>query len=111
MVGLVTTNINADGGSLKLWCDATTEAQDTDFSTAVAVDGDAAGTRWFFSNACPSVLTPAEAAGGGGTSMMEDWFCPIGTIEQTNTDVDCTGVIVWYMMWTCLTDGTSVIPQ
>ena len=110
MHGLVTTNISADGGNLHLWCDATTAAQDQTFSTAVAVQGDAAGDVWSFDNTAGlSVLTPT--ANAGTNSAMGSWFCPIGTIEQSNTDADATGAIVWYMVWRCLVDGTTVTPQ
>jgi len=110
-VGIVTTEIAAGPGNMKIWCDATTPAQDVDFSTAVATEGDAVGTKYVFSNATPSVLTPCEAAANGATSLFDSWFCPIGDIEQTNTDGDATGVIIWYLTWRCITDGTTVVAQ
>ena len=110
MHGLITTQINGDAGNLHLWCDATTSAQDQTFSTAVACEGDAAGDMIMFDNTAGlSVLTPT--ANAGTNSAMGTWFCPIGTIEQSNTNVDATGVIVWYMSWRCLVTGTVVTPQ
>lgn len=108
-VGQVTTAIAAAGGSLHVWCDATTATQDILFSTAVAVDGDAVGTLWCFDlDDGQAVLNPEENAGG---STYGNWFCPIGTIEQSNTDADATGAIDWYMTFIPLVDGVTVTPQ
>lgn len=108
-VGQVTTQIAAAGGNLHVWCDATTATQDIVFSTAVAVEGDAVGTLWCFDlDDGQAVLNPEENAGG---STYGNWFCPIGTIEQSNTDADATGAIDWYMTFIPLVDGVTVTPQ
>ena len=108
-VGRVVTAIAADGGNLHVWCDATTAAQDIVFSTAVAVEGDAEGTLWCFDlDDGQAVLNPEENAGG---STYGNWYCPIGMIEQSNTDADATGVIVWSMTFIPLVDGVTVTPQ
>lgn len=108
-VGRVVTAIAAAGGNLHVWCDATTAAQDIQFSTAVAVEGDAEGTLWCFDlDDGQAVLNPEE---NGGGSTYGNWYCPIGTIEQSNTDADATGVIVWTMTFIPLVDGVTVTPQ
>jgi len=108
-VGQVTTAINGDAGDLHVWCDATVTTNDILFSTAVANEGDAIGTIYCFDlDDGQAVLDPQE---NGGSSTYGNWFCPIGTIEQSNTDVDCTGVIDWYMTFIPLVDGVTVTPQ
>jgi len=110
-VGMVTTQLNGNGGNMYVWIDATTAAQDKIFSTTVAVEGDDAGTLWVFDlDDGQSVLNPEEGTTTGGQTGAR-WFCPIGTIEQLNSDGDCTGTIEWYMTYIPYVDGVVVTPQ
>ncbi len=110
-VGMVTTQLAADGGNMYVWIDATTAAQDKIFSTTVAVEGDDTDTLWVFDlDDGQSVLNPEEG-GATGSQTGARWFCPIGMIEQLNSDPDCTGTIEWYMTYIPYVDGVIVTPQ
>lgn len=109
-VGLVTTNIQAQATSVEIVLDADTGYTDHDFSTAVDLTGDAAGTRIVFSAANESVLTELAGADGGATDLMKGWFCGEGMIESFS-GASSTGAITWYMIWTPYNNGTTVTPQ
>jgi hypothetical protein len=110
MVGVVTTQIQAQATSVELALDADAGWTDYDFSTAVELNGDAAGTRYVFSDANESVLTPLEGADAGATILMSGWHCGEGMIELNSTAAS-TGNIKWYMTWIPMDDGTTVTAQ
>lgn len=114
--GTVDVLIGANVTTCKIISDATAGAAfDNEFTTAVAITDDAAGTRYVFTSANPSVLTPLTGgAANGATNFPVNWFCPIGMIEQTMS-ADPGGAagdhITWYMVWRPLAAGVTVTPQ
>lgn len=111
-VGVVTTNITGATNNLEINLDADTGWTDYDFSTAVDIDGDAAGTRYVFTSVPggESVLTPCEGADTGTATLM-NWYCGEGMIEMDASDEDSAGAIKWYMTWIPYDDGTTVTAQ
>jgi len=107
--GIVTTQIGAVTNTIQIDLDADAGFIDSDFSTAVETNGDVVGTRYLFSNATESVLTPVSDT-AGNTNLMESWFCGEGMIEQTAGGAT-TGAIKWYMTYIPFIDGTVVTPQ
>ena len=104
-VGIVTTLI---GGAANCQIiEAVTEPSgDVNLSTNVAIDNDAAGTSYTFTDASPAVLTPTTA--GGLTSVPSTkWLCPVGTINATCSAAQ-DGVIAWYMSYKPLSPDSSV---
>lgn len=107
LIGATPTNcqiqVNADDGA----------AWDVDLSTAVAIETDVAGTKYVFTNVNPSVLTPLQGAGTGGTILTSGWFVPEGLLIQTMS-ADPGGAvgdhITWYMVFTPVSDGVIVVP-
>lgn len=114
--GTVDVVIGANATTCKIISDATAGAAfDNEFTTAVAITADAAGTRYVFTAANPSVLTPLTGGGSAGaTNFQVNWYCPAGTIEQTMS-ADPGGAagdhITWYMVWRPLAAGVTVTPQ
>ena len=110
--GLVTTLIGATTTSVQIDLDADTGTgfADHDFSTSVAITDDTAGTRYVFSAASESVLTPC-ADTAGATSLFKSWFCGEGMIECTASTNDNTGAITWYMEYRALDSGVTVTAQ
>jgi hypothetical protein len=113
LVGQITT---AYDGALThtWWCDATTAAQDIEFTDSVDIDAYLVGERIIYSNANPALITnlTAGATNGGGSSLMSPWFCPIGTIETLiEGPAAAAGAITWYMTYIPLVDGVTVTPQ
>ena len=114
--GVVDVVIGANGTTCKIISDATAgAAYDNEFTTAVAITDDAAGTLYVFTAANPSVLTPLTGGGAsGGTNFQVNWYCPIGAIEQTMS-ADPGGAagdhITWYMVWRPLAAGVTVTAQ
>lgn len=111
MVGVVTTNMQAQANAIELCLDADAGWTDYDFTTAVETNGDAAGTRYVFSGANESVWTPLEGADGGASILMTPWYCGEGMIEQNAAQTTQTGAITWYMTWIPYEDGTTVTAQ
>jgi hypothetical protein len=113
LVGVVTTELAADGNNLEINLDADTPWIDKDFTTAVAVEGDTVGTYYVFvsNGGDESVLTPLAGADDGVETMMTPWFCGEGMIEQGVSDADCTGAITWYIEWMPFDDGTTLTAQ
>ena len=107
-VGLITTNIVAAAGDVKILLDADAGWVNHDLSTAVEMNGDLAGQRIMFSNANPAVLTPVTVAAGGSSTLMSAWYVGEGMLEMDNADEDATGVIQWVMVWTPVDSGTTV---
>lgn len=107
--GHVTTQIGAVGNIISIVLDADPFFINSDFSTAVETNADIVGTRYLFSNAIESVLTPVSDT-TGNTNLMESWFCGEGMIEQLSTG-STTGVIVWYMVYRPLETGVTVTAQ
>jgi len=108
--GVVTTQIGAVANALSITLDADSGWIDSDFSTAVELNGDVAGTRYVFSDADESVLTPISDT-NGNTNSMRQWYCGEGMIEQVNGGAGTTGAIKWYMTYIPFDDGTTVTPQ
>lgn len=113
--GLVTTNIGATVTTVEIALDADSGWTDYDFSTAVAITSDAAGTRYVFESnvvgGTESVLTPCEGADAGATSQFESWYCGEGMIEAMASTADNTGAITWYMEYVPLAAGVTVTAQ
>ena len=107
--GNVTTAIGAAANSIAINLDADSGWINSDFSTAVETNADLIGTRYVFSSATESVLTPVSDT-AGNTNPMTNWYCGEGMIEQTCSGAT-TGAIVWYMTWIPFNDGTTVTPQ
>lgn len=114
--GTVDVAIGANATTCKIISDATAGAAfDNEFTTAVAITDDAAGTLYVFTAANPSVLTPLTGGGSAGaTNFQVNWYCPVGAIEQTMS-ADPGGAagdhITWYMVWRPLAAGVTVTPQ
>ncbi len=107
-IGLITTNIVAAAGAMKIQLDADAGWVNHDLSTAVEMNGDLAGQRIMFTDANPSVLTPVEVASGGSSTLMSPWYVGEGMLEMDNADEDATGIIQWIMVWTPVDNGTTV---
>jgi len=107
--GVVTTEIGAVTNTIQIDLDADAGFIDSDFSTAVETNADVVGTRYVFSDADESVLTPISDT-AGNTNSMRQWFCGEGMIEQTAGGAT-TGAIKWYMTWIPFADGTTVTAQ
>ena len=107
--GIVTTQIGGVGNTIAIDFDADAGFIDSDFSTAVETNGDVVGTRYLFSNATESVLTPVSDT-AGNTNPMGNWFCGEGMIEQTASGAT-TGAIKWYMTFIPLEEGVTVTAQ
>ncbi len=115
-VGLVDVVIGGGATNAKLEVNADDGAAwDRDFTTSVGIAGDIAGTIYVFTAANAAVLDPRlGGATEGTTNLMSPWFCPEGMILQT-MDADPGGAggdhITWYITFTPLTDGVTVVPQ
>ncbi len=109
MFGVCTTVIGSTPGALDLHCDATTENQDRDFTTAVNCDSVTAGSLITFDSvtAGESVLVATLDV---GANEPVSWFCPIGMIEQ-RTNTTGSGGFTWYMTFTPLVEGVTVTVQ
>ncbi len=111
LVGVVTTNSQAQANAIEINLDADAGFVDYDFSTAVETNGDAAGTRYVISNANEGVFTPLEGADGGATVLAQKLFCGEGMIELNAAQAAHTGAIKWFMTWIPYEDGTTVTAQ
>jgi hypothetical protein len=115
-IGLVDVVIGGNATTCQIQCNADDGAAwDVEFSTAVAITTDAAGTRYVFSDANPSVLTPLlKGVTEGSSQLMSPWFCPEGLLLQ-EMSADPGGAagdhITWYMIFTPVSDGVIVVPQ
>lgn len=107
--GVVTVQIGSVANTIAIDLNADAGWIDSDFSTAVETNADIVGTRYLFSNAIESVLTPVSDT-AGNTSIMNAWYCGEGMIEQSASGAT-TGAIKWYMTWIPFDDGTIVTPQ
>ena len=111
LVGVVTTNSQAQANAIEITLDADAGFVDYDLSTAVETNGDAAGTRYVISNVNEGVFTPLEGADGGCTVLANKLFCGEGMIELNAAQVAHTGAIKWFMTWIPYEDGTTVTAQ
>jgi len=109
-VGIVTTQIQNQATVVEIILDADSPATDHDFSTAVDLDNDAVGTRYVFTDANESVLTPLEGADAGATVLMSGWFCSEGMIE-VGSGAASTGNCTWYLTYKPLATGVTVTAQ
>jgi len=105
-VGIVTENIQGLATTTKLIVDVATPDQDVDLSTAVDLDGRAAGTSITFTDATPGVLTPTTNGAVDGV-VQNRWLCPIGKIT-VEFSADRDGEINWYMVYKPLSVSTKV---
>lgn len=113
LIGQITT---AYDGALThtWWCDATTAAQDVEFTDSVDIDAYLVGERIVFSNANPALIAnlTSGATNGGASSLMSPWYCPIGTIETLiEGPAAAAGAITWYMTFIPLVDGVTIVAQ
>lgn len=97
-------DLNADDGA----------AFDVEFSTAVNIETDVAGTRYVFTDANPGVLTPLLKGGTEGSATLHSpWLVPEGLLIQ-EMSADPGGAagdhITWYMEFTPLVEGVVVVP-
>jgi len=105
LFGECTTDMAGDPGAMTILLDATTSAQDRDFTTAVSVNALNAGDVIRFTNAIDEgVLTLTTGVGAGQTLS---WFCSPGEIEQYTASTG-TGNITWYMSYRKL-EATAVV--
>ena len=88
-----------------------TDAFDNDFSTEVDTNADPVGTRYVFSAANPSVLTPLANGAAGSGQPMWPWVCRPGVIEQTmnGADAGTTGEITWFITFRPLSSDGAVV--
>ena len=105
LFGLCTTLAGGSPGTMVIQADATTSAQDGDFSTTVNVDGLAAGDVISFSNAVDEGVLSFTTGTQAGSTLS--WFCPIGDVVQTLSSTG-TGNVTWYMAFRQI-DGTAVV--
>jgi len=111
IVGVVTTNSQAQANAIEITFDADAGFTDYDLSTAVETNGDAAGTRYVLSNVNEAVFTPLEGADAGATVLNSKTFCGEGMIELNAAQAAHTGAIQWYITWIPYEDGTTVTAQ
>lgn len=105
-VGIVTTIVGG-AANCQIQVVTTTPAATTNLSTDVAIDNDAAGTSYTFTNVALPVFTPTTNGGVANVAPVQ-WLCPIGTI-QADTDAAQTGVIAWYMIYKPLSPLSVVV--
>jgi hypothetical protein len=116
ITSLVGNIVTAYDGALThtWWCDATTAAQDVEFTDSVDIDAYLIGETIVFSNANPALIAnlTAGATNGGASILMTPWLCPVGTIETLiEGPAAANGEITWYMTYIPLVDGVTVTPQ
>jgi len=105
LYGLCTTLAAGSPGTMVIEMDATTAAQDGDFSTTVNVDALAAGDVIRFTQAIDEgVLTWTTSTLAG---QPLNWFAAIGDIEQTLSSTG-TGNVTWYMTYRDITGSSTV---
>ena len=105
LYGLCTTLAGGSPGTMVIEMDATTAAQDGDFSTTVNVDALAAGDVIRFTNAIDEGVLSWTTGTQAGQPL--NWFAPIGDIEQTLSSTG-TGAVTWYMTYRAL-DASSAV--
>lgn len=105
-VGVVETIIGAGPVTCQIQGAVATPAGTVNFSTAVAIETDAAGTTYTFTAAAPGVLTPTTA-GGLANVPSTKWLMPIGTIKGAFS-ANATGAIKWYMVYRPLSPNSAV---
>ncbi len=114
IVGYVTAEIGGNATTCQLIVDRDDGTTDTEFTTAVNIEGDAVGTVYVFSNANPAVLTPLTPGATGLSTLMTPWFCPEGMLEQ-KMSADPGGAasdhITWYITWRPLAAGVTCVGQ
>ncbi len=114
ITGIVTVEVGGNATTCKLVIDRDDAAADTEFTTAVAIQGDVLGTVYVFSNANPAVLTPLTPGASGSSNAMTPWFCPEGMLEQTMS-ADPGGAagdhIIWYITYQPLESDVVVVAQ
>ncbi len=114
-VGLVDVLIGSNATTCRIDLNADDGAAfDVEFSTAVSIETDVAGTRYVFTDANPGVLTPLLKGGTEGSATLHSsWLCPEGLLIQ-EMSADPGGAagdhITWYMTFTPLVEGVIVVP-
>lgn len=113
--GIVTVLIGANVTTCTIQIDPDDGSANNELSTAVAIETDVLGTKYVFSNANPSVLTPlTSGAAGGGSILMSPWIVREGMLSQVMS-ADPGGAvgdhIMWYMTYVPLVTGVTVTAQ
>ena len=107
--GDCTVDMAGSPGALNLEIDATVDAYDADFTTAVSVDALNQGDIVQFAavTSGESVLVPTTGVNAG---LPISWYCPVGMIEQATVSTG-TGAIVWTIVFRPLASGVTVTAQ
>lgn len=105
-VGLVTTVIGANVATAQIQGKVTTPAGDVNFSTAVAITADAAGTTYTFTAAAPGVLTPTTPGALANVPEFK-WLLPVGSVVVAFSAAN-TGQIAWHMVYRKLSPDSVV---
>lgn len=112
IVGIVTTNVQAQATSCKLTTTTVSPAATVDMSAAaVDITGIAAGTSIRHINTT-AILTPVTAGfvmeGNAFATNDTQFLCPEGTINLNNASAANTGAINWYLRYVPLSPNTVV---
>ena len=107
LFGECTVNMAGSPGNMSIVLDATTTANDRDFSTVVSInalgDGDVVRFSSTINEGVPDI-TSAVAAG-----QTLSWFCSPGEIEQKTASTGSSGNIKWYMTYRRLANASRVV--
>lgn len=113
VVGIVTTNVQAQATSCKLQAVTTSPAATVDMNAAaVDLTGIAAGTSLRSINTT-SILTPVTAGfvmeGNAFATQDTPFLVPAGTIQLNNASATNTGAIKWYLRYVPLSQNCRVV--
>ncbi len=106
LFGECTVDMASSPGNLSIVLDATTAANDRDFSTVVSINGLGDGDVVRCSNAIDEGVSDITAAMAAGQTLS--WFCSPGEIEQKTASTG-TGNIKWYMTYRRLAPASRVV--
>ncbi len=113
IVGIVTTNVQAQATSCKLTTTTVSPAATVDMSAAaVDLTGVAAGTS-IRHIGTTAILTPVTAGfvmeGNAFATNDTQFLVPAGTIQLNNASATNTGAIKWYLRYVPLSQNTRVV--
>lgn len=106
LFGECTVDMSGSPGNLSIVLDATTTANDRDFSTVVGINALGDGDVVRFTNTIDEGITDITAAVAAGQTLS--WFCSPGEIEQKTASTGA-GNIKWYMTYRRLTPASRVV--